>query len=76
MTRDDWHGNPNDDACLTRPHIASLRQRIWIKCNGCCLEETVEPRAFAAFHGIDEVKPLLSISPRSICTTFDVRRGQ
>jgi hypothetical protein len=65
-----WHQTPKDDAWkrVTLSHIARLGQRIWIRCNGCGHEQIVEPLAFAAFHGLDEGTPLLSISERLVCT--------
>jgi hypothetical protein len=57
---------------VTLSHVARLGQRIWIRCNGCGHEQIVEPLAFAAFHGLDEGTPLLSISERLVCTACAV----
>ena len=59
-----WHTKPKDDAWkhFTLAHIASLNQRIWLRCNACGHEQIVEPLAFAAFHDLEQSTPLLSIA--------------
>ena len=52
---------------MTLAHIASLDQRIWLRCDACGHEQIVEPLAFAAFHGLDHSTPLLSIAERLVC---------
>jgi hypothetical protein len=65
-----WHTKPKDDAWkrVTLAHLASLDQHIWLRCNACGYEATVEALAFASFHGLDEGTPLLKISERLACT--------
>ena len=65
-----WHTKPKDDAWrhVTLAHIASLDQRIWLRCNACGHEQIVEPLAFAAFHDLEQSTPLLSIAERLVCT--------
>jgi hypothetical protein len=72
-----WHTRPTDDAWkrVTLAHIASLDQRIWLRCNACAHEQIVEPLAFAAFHDLEQSTPLLTIAERLVCTVCGERKA-
>jgi hypothetical protein len=64
-----WHQIPKDDAWkrVTLAHVASLGQRIWLRCKACAHEQYQDPLAFAAFHDVDPATPQL-IAPKLLCT--------
>lgn len=70
FTRREQMKKPRDDAWkrVTLGHLASLGQRMWLRCNVCGHEQIVEPLAFAAFHDLSEHTALLNIAERLKCT--------
>jgi len=69
-----WHPIPRDDAWkrVTLGHIASLGQRLHIRCH-CARERYVDALAYAAEARLSADTPLLAISRRLRCSSCGER---
>lgn len=72
-----WHTVPRDDAWkrVTLDHVAGLGQRIWLRCNACGHDLTMEPDAFSTERHVPMTTPLLSIAHRLVCTRCGARKA-
>lgn len=69
--------DPQDDAWkrVTLAHVASLDQKIWLRCDACGHQQIADPLAFAAFHDLEPSTPLLSIGIRLVCQAYGERKA-
>lgn len=65
-----WHSEPKSDAWreVHLSHVASLGNRLWLRCNSCGHSITPDPLGFAAEHPLHMQTPLLLIARRLKCT--------